>query len=200
MAMTSLVAVRIGARSDAWLALGFEIVDGRLPMANGTLVFVEGVTSGIASLVVDGGLQADVDGLSLEAGSRPAGEGGTADELDHVVVMTDSLERTSAAIESSLGLECRRIRETGQVRQAFHRFEDPADGASRGCILEIVENQRVPTPQFWGLVITVDDLDGLCDAHPELISPPTPAVQPGRRIATAGREAGLGTAVAFMTR
>ena len=49
-------------------------------------------------------------------------------------------------------------------------------------------------------MITVDDLDALCEANPDLIAPPKPAVQPGRRIATARREAALGTAVAFMSR
>jgi hypothetical protein len=42
----------------------------------------------------------------------------------------------------------------------------------------------------------VDDVDGL---DPELVGAPKGAVQPGRRIATVRPEAGLGTAVAFMT-
>jgi hypothetical protein len=197
--MTALVAVRLGARSEAWVALGFEIAGGRLLLANGAIAFDDAAT-GLAALVVDE-VSGDVDGLPVELGtSVPGGSTAAQAELDHVVVMTDSLERTSAAIEAALGLECRRLRDTGQVRQAFHRFADPVDGGSRGCILEIVENDRVATPQFWGLVITVDDLERLCRSNPDLISPPKSAVQPGRRIATARREAELGTAVAFMSR
>jgi hypothetical protein len=203
--MTSLVAVRLGARAAAWTALGFDVRDGTLRLANGMLRFDEQAPSGIVALMVDDDRPdhpdrpVEVDGLAFERGFGSGDDGDTACELDHVVVMTDSLERTSAAVEATLGLECRRIRDTGQVRQAFHRFADPPAGATRGCILEIVENERVPTPQFWGLVITVDGLDALCGANPDLISLPKPAVQPGRRIATARREADLGTAVAFMS-
>jgi hypothetical protein len=197
--MTALVGVRLRARAGAWGALGFELVGGRLALANGTIVCDDGAT-GLAALVVDQ-VAGDADGLPVELGAVMSGPPPiTRDELDHVVVMTDSLERTSAAIESALDLECRRIRETGQVRQAFHRFDDPADGRSRGCILEIVENPQVTAAQFWGLVVTVDDLDRLFEWNQDLISPPKPAVQPGRRIATVRRDAELGTAVAFMSR
>jgi hypothetical protein len=200
--MTQLVGIRLGARPEAWAALGFDMSDGVLPLANGAIVLDEDVT-GIGSLVVDRGVAGIVDGLTFEVDTDLVvardSDGAVAGELDHVVVMTNSLERTSAEIDAMLGLECRRIRETHEVRQAFHRFADPPDGSARGCILELVENQRVPHPAFWGLVITVDDLDALCDANPELIAPPKPAVQPGRLIASARREADLGTAVAFMT-
>ena len=79
----------------------------------------------------------------------------------------------------------------------------PVDAGSatgeRGCILELVENPRMPHPEVWGLVVIVDDLDALHETYPDLVAPPKPAVQPGRSIATARREADLGTAVAFMT-
>jgi hypothetical protein len=197
--MTGLVAVRLGARAEAWSTLGFELTDGELGLANGSVVFDEAAPPGIVALLVDG-TPADVDGLPFEWGTTSSGPGRRSDEIDHVVVMTNSLERTSAAIETGLGLECRRIRDTGQVRQAFHRFDDPPGATARGCILEIVENSALSEAGFWGLVITVDDLDALCEANPDLISPPRAAVQPGRRIATARREAELGTAVAFMSR
>ena len=53
--------------------------------------------------------------------------------------------------------------------------------------------------RFWGLVVTVADLDALAERLGPVLGSARPAVQPGRRIATARRAAGLGTRVAFMT-
>ena len=66
--------------------------------------------------------------------------------------MTDDLERTSNAVSAALGLELRRIRETADVRQAFHRFPD------RGCIVEIVTpgtGTRVPDGEVGEVLVTV---------------------------------------------
>jgi hypothetical protein len=43
----------------------------------------------------------------------------------------------------------------------------------------------------------VESLDALC-ARNRFVGEPRPAVQPGRRIATVAREAGLSTRVAFI--
>jgi hypothetical protein len=61
-------------------------------------------------------------------------------------------------------------------------------------ILEVVERPGAAVA-FWGLVVVVPDLDGLGP----LVGDPKDAVQPGRRIATVRPEAGLTTALAFMT-
>jgi len=54
--------------------------------------------------------------------------------------------------------------------------------------------------QCWGLVFSVADLDELVSSWgDEVVSAPRPAVQPGRRIASLRRGAGVATAVAFMT-
>ena len=203
--MIRLATVQVGADASTWAALGFTILDGRSALANGALVFGS-PQPGIGPLAVTG-LDGDVsvDGVRFEPGepmpADPHPNG--ARSIDHIVIMTDSLDRTSAAIDAGLGLERRRLRETDTVRQAFHRFDDPGDVGSaageRGCILELVENPRMPHPEVWGLVVIVDDLDALHETYPDLVAPPKPAVQPGRRIATARREADLGTAVAFMT-
>jgi hypothetical protein len=48
--------------------------------------------------------------------------------------------------------------------------------------------------------MVVDDLYETADRlGPELLSPPRPAVQPGRHIASFRREAGLGLPVALMS-
>ena len=112
--------------------------------------------------------------------------------IDHIVITTDSIERTSAAIEALTGEGLRRIRETADIRQGFHRL------GPGGTILELVERAGVATA-LWGFVLTVPDLDEVVAAGGDLVSPARDAVQPGRRIAAVDRRAGLGTAVAFMT-
>ena len=91
----------------------------------------------------------------------------------------------------------RRVRETPTVRQAFHRF--PSQGGVRGCIIEVVENAQVERPELWGLVVNVFDLDAFVATAGDLVGTPNAAVQPGRRIVTVRRSAGLGTAVAVMS-
>lgn len=193
-----LAAIALPGESEPWRRLGFTVdAVGRVPLANGALTFGGNATT----LVVerDGVLPGDVDGVPIRAGDVVDGvdHANGAFEIDHVVVMTDSLERTTSAIEEGLGLERRRIRETPTVRQAFHRFAD--QGGVRGCIVEVVENARVERPGVWGLVVNVVDLDEFVSMAGDLVGDPKPAVQPGRRIATVRKAAGLGTAMAVMS-
>lgn len=116
--------------------------------------------------------------------------------VDHVVVMTGSLERTSQAIVDAVGEPLRRIRDAGKgVRQGFHK--------SGPVILEVVERPDIDpqTPSWlWGLVFTVADLDEAVQwLGPDAIGSPRDAVQPGRRIASLRAEAGLGVPVALIT-
>ena len=73
-------------------------------------------------------------------------------------------------------------------------------------ILEVVgppepDPARVRDPaRFFGLAVTVASLDAAYDRlGPDLLSPPKPAVQPGRSIATVRAAAGLQVALALMT-
>ena len=115
--------------------------------------------------------------------------------IDHVVVMTDDLARTSSAIEAALGVQCARIREAGKgVVQGFHKLDN--------TIIEIVTGPHVRTPgaHLWGFVITVDDLDAWYGyVGDDVASMPRDAVQPGRKIATVRESLGLGVAVAVMS-
>jgi catechol 2,3-dioxygenase-like lactoylglutathione lyase family enzyme len=113
--------------------------------------------------------------------------------LDHVVALTDDLERSLATLRSA-GLEPRRVRRVpgSPVRQAFYAL-GPA-------LLELagpVEGRH--GTGFWGLTIAVRDLDALAGRLGDRLGPVRDAVQPGRRIATLRPTAGLATAVAFMT-
>ena len=205
---------------DVWRSLGFVVTDdGHLPLYGTSLRIVapadasagsgDDAPAGIAGWSLSGvPVAADstasstlsVDGLATEvvAPSTPA----YADHpiaamgLDHVVVLTPDLERTSAAIAEATGCELKRVREVGSMRQGFHRI------GSGGLIVELVERPEVPEGDaaFWGLVVNVEDLDAAC-AHigADRISAPKDAVQPGRRIATIRAEVGLGLPVALMT-
>ena len=113
--------------------------------------------------------------------------------IDHVVVFTDSLERTTTAVAEATGHGVRRVRETADARQGFHRV------GPGGVIIEVVERADVTSVALWGLVLTVPDLDSLVAAADGAIGVPRDAVQPGRRIATVRGAAGLGVAVAFMS-
>jgi hypothetical protein len=54
--------------------------------------------------------------------------------------------------------------------------------------------------RLWGLAFGVDDLDRTARSLGDMLGTPRNAVQPGRRIATLRAEAGLGPAIAFMSR
>src|SRR5262245_43662484 len=119
-------------------------------------------TSGDRRLVMSGAdpQLTDVDGITVEVrptapplfAAHPLG----AQSIDHLVVVTDSLARTSGAIAEATGAEVRRIREAGEVRQGFHRLG--------GLIVEVVEHAGLPPgpASVWGLTLVVDDLDGAC--------------------------------------
>lgn len=115
--------------------------------------------------------------------------------IDHVVVMTDDLQRTSDAVDRALGVPCARVRDAGAgVTQGFHKLDN--------TIIEIVTGPHVRTSgaHLWGFVITVDDIDAWHKyVGDDVASMPRPAVQPGRQIATVRESAGLGIAVAVMS-
>ncbi len=155
-------------------------------------------TDGSTGRSIDGWF--DIDGLPTEIvearGPRYADHEIGAVGIDHVVVMTSQLERTSHAIAGATGCELKRIRDLGEMRQGFHRI------GRGGLIVELVERPDVldGPASFWGLVVNVDDLDAACARlGADRVSPPKDAVQPGRRIATVRSEVGLGLPVALMT-
>jgi hypothetical protein len=192
-----LAALRVPGSAQPWADIGFDVVDDAVALANGAIRF----GAAVCSLVVDGVVvdRVELEGIPIEHGEMPSpvGHANGAVELDHVVVMTDSVDRTSAAVAEVLGLEQRRIRETETVRQGFHRFADV--GETRGCIVEVVERPGAGVA-LWGVVMIVDDIDAAVERSNGLVGAPRDAVQPGRRIATVSRSAGLPVAVALMSR
>jgi hypothetical protein len=115
--------------------------------------------------------------------------------IDHVVVNTPDLERTSRALHEATGAELKRIRDAGNgVRQGFHRLGD--------VIIEIVSAPSMPAgdASLWGFVLNVADVHEVAAyLGPDVLSPPKPAVQKNRLIATFRGAVGLGVPVALMS-
>ncbi|MFL5901454.1 MAG: VOC family protein [Solirubrobacterales bacterium] len=149
----------------------------------------------------------ELDGLPTTLSDRPPlseasqhPNGITA--IDHVVAISSDLDRTVAALQAT-GLDLRRIREeptpAGAPRQAFFRL-----GA---VILEVVQAPDEAIERtggdrpafFWGLAFLAPDLDATVAGLGDRVTEIRPAVQPGRRIATLRRSAGLTVPVALIT-
>jgi hypothetical protein len=192
----------------AWAALGFE-VDGDVCVVGDVRIRLVGVDAGkgLTGWSVRDLESTELDGLTTARSDRqPTGEtpghpnGVTA--LDHIVAITPALERTILALQGA-GLDLRRIREeptpAGAPRQAFFRL-----GAA---ILEVVQEPPEAIERaggdhpafFWGLALVSSDLDATVAGLGDRVSEIRPAVQPGRRIATLRRTAGLTVPVALMT-
>ena len=146
----------------------------------------------------------EVDGLPTSCSDRPPAEPAThpngAVSIDHVVIMSPDLGRTTKAL-GAVGIEQRRTRHVDseqygfEARQVFFKLGD--------VVLELIgpDEPRGDGPaRFFGLAHTVADID----AASALLGPALPnvkdAVQPGRRIATLRhKELGVSVATAFMS-
>jgi hypothetical protein len=200
--------LRVGDAPESWAALGF-VVDGDVCVVGGMRIRLAGTDSGKGltgwSLRDFGG--DDLDGLPTLRSDRPSPTeapkhpNGIA-AIDHVVAISSDLDRTVAALQAA-GLDLRRIREeptpAGAPRQAFFRLGT--------VILEVVqapeeaiERTRGDRPAFfWGLAFVAPDLDATAASLGDSVSEIRPAIQPGRRIATLRRAAGLTVPVALIT-
>ena len=179
----------------AWRALGFTVDDDGFRVGSVAIRFDDGERHGIVGWALRDATSDELDGLPTIVSARAPGPPGEhpngARQIDHVVVLTPELERTTDAIERA-GARLRRVREAGDVRQGFHRLGE--------VILEVVESPKASGPaRFWGLVFVVDDLDRTAELLGERLGEIRDAVQPERRIATVPRSAGLAVPVAFMT-
>jgi hypothetical protein len=188
----------IGAATDAWRRAGFAVGEHGTKVGDVRIDFGRG--EGLQGWRLDGVDPLDVDGLpaaSSSSGDEGLGEHPNgATHIDHVVVLTPDLERTTAAL-ARFGVERRREREVetndGLLRQGFFRFGE--------VILEVVEHARIdPGPaRFWGITFAVADLDACAELLGDSLGSIREAVQPGRRIATVRGSAGLGLPVALIS-
>ena len=193
---------------DTWRSAGFEVVDGFCDIGTVRVVLAGGEAGrGLVGWSIRGLEGADFDGLRPSASTskpRPPAppQPNSVTAIDHLVAFTPDRDRTVAAIESE-GLDVRRVRNEpspgGAGGQAFFRLgevvleviEYPADSPR-------AEDADAPA-RLWGLALAVDSLERCADVLGDRLGEPRDAVQPGRRIATLRRSAGLAIPIAFMT-
>lgn len=204
----TLDELTIADSPKAWRDCGFAVegdlcVFGEVRIRFGS----EQEGRGIVSWALRGVESPELDGLPTVPSGQPPPQGplihpNGVTALDHVVAISPDLDRTVAALVAA-GLDLRRIREeptpAGAPRQAFFRLG--------GTILEVVQEPAEATERaggdrpafFWGLALTVPDLDATVSFLGERAGEARAAVQPGRRIATLRRNAGLSLPVALIT-
>jgi hypothetical protein len=202
--MTTVGELVVASPVAPWQALGLHVADDVALVGGIALRFVTPQPGGAQGVIGWGLVDApdpavsSIDGLATHHLAEPLV--GPRDHalgilgFDHQVVMTSSLERTCAAIEAATGAPLKRVREVGPIRQGFHRLGE--------LIIEVVESPQVSSDvaAFWGFVWNVADLFAECERlGPDVISPPKPAVQPGRHIATVRAQVGLGLPLALMS-
>jgi hypothetical protein len=196
---------------DSWAALGFAV--------SGACCRVGEVRLRLAGRQAGRGIlgwslreveSIELDGLCTSRSERaPEADHGASTHpngvrgIDHIVVVSPALDRSVRVLQEA-GLDLRRIREeptpAGAPRQAFFRLGEQ--------ILEVIQEpqevlEKAGGPErpafFWGLALLVEDLDSTVEGLGEHAGSIRAAVQPGRRIATLRRSAGLGEPVALMS-
>lgn len=201
--------ILVGDPREAWEAAGFSVDDDgvcRIGTVRVRLVGRDGgkrilgwsLRDAPAARLADGTL----DGLPATTSSaepaEPATHANGARHIDHVVLLSPDLARTAAAIEA-LGVPARGERDAdtygAPMRQVFFRLGE--------VILELVgqpDAAGAGDPGFFGLAITVDDLDAAAALLGPHLGDIKDAVQEGRRIATLRhRDVGMSVATALMS-
>jgi hypothetical protein len=195
--------LHVGGALTPWQAIGLTFDELTCPLADVDIV-VSGESPGLHGWTIDIGRDdvIEIDGIrtTLVSGTKPRPSSSTIGEqkvigLDHVVVNTDDIDRTTQAITAALGLEVRRERQLGNgAVQRFHKLDN--------TIIEVVTGPHITHPgaSLWGMVASVDDLFDLAEELGEnTTSPPKKATQPGRYISTVRGSVGLGVPFALMT-
>lgn len=201
--------ILVGDPPEAWEAAGFSVDPGGTCRIGHVRVRLVGRDGGKRILgwslrdapparLADGLLDGLPTTASTAAPTEPATHPNGATHIDHVVVLSPDLARTTKALDA-IGLAPRGERDTdtygAPMRQIFFRLGE--------VILEVVGQPEVTgegAPGFFGLAITVDDLDGTAALLGDHLGAPKDAVQPGRRIATLRhRDVGMSVATALMS-
>jgi hypothetical protein len=197
MVSVRIERLAIGADASYWAQAGFAVERGVTRVGQVALRFTGG--EGVRGWRLQG-TDEEIDGLPVAPpDERPKTEAlhpNGVTRIDHLVVLTPDLERTSEAL-ARISVDCRRVREVesddGRLRQGFFRLGE--------VILEAVEHPKTePGPaRFWGITFAVVDLDAAAGLLGKRLGPIHDAVQPRRRIATVRPEASLGLPVALIS-
>jgi hypothetical protein len=196
-----------------WAALGFDVEDRRCQIGTVVLSFVDAEETpgppGIRAWSLRDLVNSELDGLPTTISHQPilqpaAEHPNGVVAIDHIVAASPELDRSVAAMQAA-GLDLRRVREqptpAGAPRQAFFRLGHE--------ILELIQEPdevieraggREHPVRFWGLALVVADIERCAKRLAGDIGEVRPAVQPGRRIASVRRSAGLTVPLALMSR
>jgi hypothetical protein len=205
----SLDQLTVADAPAAWRACGFE-VEGDVCVVGETRIRLapgDRGGKGLTGWSLRGLASTELDGLGTTRSDRPSPaeppvHPNGVSALDHVVAISSDLDRTVSALRRA-ELDLRRIREeptpAGAPRQAFFRLGEP--------ILEVVQAPAEAIERtggdrpafFWGLAFVAADLEATVASLGDRVSEVRDAVQPGRRIATLRRSAGLSLPVALIT-
>ena len=194
-----LVSVTVADAPDVWAAAGFTVVDGSCQVGQVRLDLGAG-GSGLVAWGLAGVEGGELDGLDTRVEPAPGAPPGVHPNgttlLDHLVVMSHDVARTRAALEER-GFAVRRTADMADRRYTFFRVGEPILELVGPAVADAGDGER--PARFFGLAFTVDDLDATAAHLGSLLGNVKDAVQPGRRIATLRREAGLSVPVAFMS-
>ncbi len=209
IATTTIDELILAEDPRRWADLGFAVADGCCEISRVRVRFAgAGAGRGVLGWTLRDISSTELDGLPSSRSERPVPEAAAEQPngvlaIDHLVAVSPDLDRSVAALRAG-GLELRRVREeptpAGAPRQAFFRLgevilevvQEPADvlersgGADRPAI-------------FWGLALLVGDIERTARALAPHVGEVRAAVQPGRRIATVKRSAGLAVPVALIS-
>lgn len=195
-----LVGLQIGDDAAAWRDVGFDVEGDRFTVG-GVTVELTGETGqrGILAWSLEHPEPFSVDGLShverIEPGEPTAHPNG-ARAVDHVVVTTPNVQRTTHALER-LGIAPRRTVEDVRGRGSVYRFF-----LLGTCVLDLIgphEPSGNGFARFSGIAFAVEDVDHLARTVPAA-GEVREAAQPGRRVVTVDTQvAGTSPPLAFMT-
>lgn len=201
--MPLLASLTVGDDPAGWRDAGFSVDDdGECRIGSVRVLLRPGQGhKGIQSWALEDAGSEPIDGLpTAEAEVAPpvvVEHPNGATEIDHLVVMTPDVDRSVAALRER-GFDPLRTRESDTygtaLTQVFFRMGQ--------VILELVgpkEPVADGPARFFGIAITVADLDTTAALLEERLGRVKEAVQPGRRIVTLRKRDDMKTAVAFMS-
>lgn len=214
--ITTIDEIAIADEPGTWEALGFAVSDGVVRLGTVRIALAgRDAGRGILGWSLHDASSTELDGLATTTSHAPAPHAQAPEPnaphpngiaaIDHLVAMSPDLDRSVRTLQAA-GLDLRRIREqptpAGAPRQAFFRLGE--------VILELVQepdevlaarSDGTDGPaRFWGLALLAENLPQTVEHLGEHSSEVRAAVQPGRRIATLRRSAGLAVPVALMSR
>jgi hypothetical protein len=211
-----LVGLDAAGTPDAWRTAGFTVDDDGTVSIGQVRVTVGVGRRGISAWTLTGvPPTTSIDGLRTSVASDGATAGRAhpngALRIDHLVVWSGDDARTVRALEA-IGFVVRRVREDARPgqRQTFLRAGEVIVELVASTNTSDADTSRTgtsgtdtsgadPRAGFYGIAVTVTDLDACGTLLGDTLGPIGDAVQPGRRIATLrGNRIGLPVPIAFM--